>query len=204
MRNYVVLLFLILAQSLWAEPADFKAAVDSLDILLQHRMYYQQRRSQSIDSIRAAVPAAGRDRPMAYKRLADSYRRFNIDSALYYYDEALMALSDSNSLDYKRIGWAKSSIMPVNGLLHEGRELFESLKPESADSSIMREYYANGVELYLYITDYYPHSVYKKKYAEIAFALNDSLLSFFFSRVVTNIVCIRLSGIFIMAGMRWL
>lgn len=179
MKNYVVLLFLILAQSLWAEPADFKAAVDSLDILLQHRVYYQQRRSQSIDSIRAAVPAAGRDRPMAYKRLADSYRRFNIDSALYYYDEALMALSDSNSLDYKRIGWAKSSIMPVNGLLHEGRELFESLKPESADSSIMREYYANGVELYLYITDYYPHSVYKKKYAEIAFALNDSLLSFF-------------------------
>ena len=179
MKNYVVLLFLILAQSLWAEPADFKAAVDSLDILLQHRVYYQQRRSQSIDSIRAAVPAAGRDRPMAYKRLADSYRRFNIESALYYYDEALMALSDSNSLDYKRIGWAKSSIMPVNGLLHEGRELFESLKPESADSSIMREYYANGVELYLYITDYYPHSVYKKKYAEIAFALNDSLLSFF-------------------------
>lgn len=47
MKNYVVLLFLILAQSLWAEPADFKAAVDSLDILLQNRGYYQQRRSQS-------------------------------------------------------------------------------------------------------------------------------------------------------------
>ena len=179
MRNYVVLLFLILAQSLWAEPADFKAAVDSLDILLQNRGYYQQRRSQSIDSIRATVPAAGHDRPMACKRLADSYRRFNIDSALYYYDEALKSFPDSSSLDYKRIGWAKSSIMPVNGLLHEGRELFESLKPEAADSSIMREYYANGVGLYLYITDYYPRSVYKKKYGDIAFALNDSLLPYF-------------------------
>lgn len=178
MRNYVVLLFLILAPLLRAEPADFVAAVDSLDILLQHRAYYQRRQRNSIDSIRAAVPPTGNDRAKACKRLADGYRRLNIDSALYYYDEALKALADSNSLEYKRICWAKSSIMPVGGLLHEGRELFESLKPGvDADSSVMREYYANGVELYLYITDYYPRSVYKKKYGEIAFALNDSLLT---------------------------
>lgn len=178
MRTFLIIIAIFLPIILHAEPADLDAAIDSLDELIAHRGNYMRKQRKLIDDIESELHMASQaDKSRIYARVAEKFRRFNIDSAIYYYDLALKALPDSNSTDFRRIVWAKSSIMPVNGLLMEGRQLFEENKPREVDSAFRDEYFYNGVQLYSYISDFHTMPRYKKVYAGMAMALNDSLLT---------------------------
>lgn len=180
MRIFLSIISIIMYVASWGQAANLHDAIDSLDGLINRRGDFMEKHRHCIDSIEREISHASNsiDLAFAYKTIADSFRRYNIDSAIYYYDRAMANIADVESTDYKRIAWAKSSIMPVNGLVLEACRLYEENTPSVADSAYISEYYANGVEMYLYITDYHTLPVYRYKYAGMAMELNDSLLNY--------------------------
>ncbi|MDE5643423.1 MAG: hypothetical protein K2I56_08020 [Muribaculaceae bacterium] len=178
MRILFIIVALVFPIVSLAEPANLEAAIDSLDALISHRNEYLHRQRLAIDRIEAQLAAPeGRSKSELYTGLADAFRRYNIDSAIYYYDMALKNVPDANSLEYRRVAWAKSSIMPVNGLVMEAQQLYEDNRPQLSDSAYLGEYYYHGVHLYMYITDFHTLPAYRLMYAKKSMQLNDSLLS---------------------------
>ncbi|MDE5929592.1 MAG: hypothetical protein K2H03_03830, partial [Muribaculaceae bacterium] len=146
MRILFIIVALVFPIVSLAEPANLEAAIDSLDALISHRNEYLHRQRLAIDRIEAQLAAPeGRSKSELYTGLADAFRRYNIDSAIYYYDMALKNVPDANSLEYRRVAWAKSSIMPVNGLVMEAQQLYEDNRPQLSDSAYLGEYYYHGV-----------------------------------------------------------
>lgn len=178
MKLFLLILAVVLPVTVRSAPAGLDEAVDTLDFRISQRQCYLQHRANRIDSLKSMLDrTTPGTRVSLLKSVADNYRPMNIDSAICYYDLAMQGVRDKNSIEYKRIAWAKSSIMPVSGLFREGCELFLGNRPDGKDTASLRDYYSNGVDMYLYIYDFHIIPYYRKLYGRKAMELNDSLLN---------------------------
>lgn len=179
----IVSLFLSVSAAFGADSraghaADLKSAIDSLDRLLQLSPAFDKAFELRIDSLKQRpMPPTARARALALKEVADNYRLYNIDSALHYYSLAEKSALEADSLTLRRIRWAHSSIMPVNGQIIDAISTYAAAVAQPGDSTYLAEYYKHGVDLYHYIIDFFPDREHKNKYAAIARAKNDTLLT---------------------------
>lgn len=166
MRLLILFTFLTLAVCGQARPKDLRTAIDSLDYVLKHAEDDYARQRIKITGLEAkAVRFGDEQRCALYKQIGDEFRRFDVDSAIYYYTAALHH-ADCDSAMIRRIIWARSAIMPVNGRVIEALEQFETHPPKDGDKDFLAEYYGAGARLYAYLIDNTSDVAMKREYAD--------------------------------------
>lgn len=121
MKRVVILLLAVLSVNVVSiaedYPATLEEAMEMLDDVIAHKDEYIKLKQEQLDSVKAQLKVVkGRESLNVYERLGDEYRRFNIDSALYYYNtgrEMAFQLGDSVMAQRFGINWA--SLLPVLG-----------------------------------------------------------------------------------------
>lgn len=165
MRIFLAILMFAFAVCAQATPANLGQAIDSLDLLIERadEIYAVQHRKISLLEGKARKAPEGQ-KALIYKQIGDEFRRFDVDSSIYYYGTGLRYVEGDSVLAHRLI-WARSSLMPVNGRVLEAVAQFENHPPTEADQAYLTEYYNHGARLYAYMIDDSNDPQQKREYA---------------------------------------
>lgn len=144
--------------------------IDELDAALRND--YSGARRLRIDSLARADGSGTFDRHMHLSRL---YSDFYIDSAVTYAERALEAATcrrDSIAAILRRAEVYNSSLM----MYKEASDIFDSVRPDSADTTLALARYTLGVQLFRNLEAMCPDSAMTAHYAAIKRAYRDSVL----------------------------
>lgn len=170
-RTLCTILFLLIL-SLSGCRGDDESSLRALDKALS--VDYPSVKIHSLDSIRR-LAALSADKWRLYDELAANYANFNTDSALFYnslaHDVAPDALCESKS-ELQRASIYNSSMM----MYKEAHEIFRSIAHDSSDSTLRRDYFILGVQLYRNLELLAPDDALRREYAGIKKGFRDSVL----------------------------
>lgn len=176
MRVFAAIIMFAVALTAGARPANLRQAIDTLDQLIEHADEYYGRQRSKISQLEGqALRAPEQQKAALYKQIGDEFKRYDVDSAIYYYGTGLRYV-DGDSVMAHRLIWARSAIMPVNGRILEAVEQFENHPPLAADKPYLAEYYASGARLYAYMIDIADDPVQKRAYADKSMQLTQQEL----------------------------
>ncbi len=134
---------------------------------------YESQRQRYIDSLKLALTPSAES---AF-RIAEAYRKFNIDSALVNYRRAidLSGTAGADSLaTLSRLRYV--SLLPASGYFAEAERIFDSINPESLSLPLKAEYFKAGNQLFFYASSSVSNKDRANAFARQAFAMTDSLL----------------------------
>lgn len=190
MRVRLVILFALMqifaanAVRLCALPTNLVAshlrqAVDSTDRYLDHRDYYIGLKRDAIKSIKDRLPGApGADSAIVLVDLAKAFRRYDVDSAAYYYEKAMQkSEAAGDSINYYRAALGLCAVNTLRGMVREAVGQFESIAPTSLRGSARQAYYDAGFDVFLTSASFYPEGEVGKDYLDRALAMSDALSS---------------------------
>lgn len=158
---------------------DLPSILLELDRKLEQRDAYVAQRQASIDSLTARLattsdPAA---RVALLRTIGNRYYNFQVDSALCYFsrgmDEAARAGLEA---DHQSLDLAYTSLLPVNGAVHEAINHFESIDTAAIFPANRQAYAEQGARMYFFATDYYRVDSLRLGYANKGLALSLSML----------------------------
>ena len=183
MKRVIILLLAVLSVNVVSIAEDYPATLDEamemLDDVIAHKDEYIKLKQEQIDSVKAQLKVVnGRETLNVYERLGDEYRRFNIDSALYYYNagrELAFQLGDSVMAQRFGINWA--SLLPVLGVVQEALDEYEAINQKNLYKENRAVYYEAGNQLYYFLTSFYPIPRTKYRYNRLALEMTDSLVA---------------------------
>lgn len=139
-----------------------------------HKKYEAERRRQ-IDSLKAV------DFPSAenYMKIAEANRKFNLDSALVYYQKSrIEAIKESNDSLAILAALRRASLLPASGYFSEAERIFDSINPSSLPDHLRAEYFRGGNQLFFYAAGCVSDKAMANQFAFRAMNYTDSLLQF--------------------------
>lgn len=154
-------------------------AVDSTDRYLGRRDYYIGLKREAIKSIEDRLALASRaDSAAVLVDLAQAFRRYDVDSAAYYYEKAMRkSESVGDSTNYYRASLGLCVVNTLRGMVREAVGQFETIAPTSLRGNERRAYYDAGFDVFLTSASFYPKGEVGKDYLDRALAMSDALAS---------------------------
>lgn len=154
-------------------------AVDSTDRYLELRDYYIERKQEAIGLIkdRLRQTEAG-DSTELLVALAKAYRRYDVDSAAFYYEKAIEnSMATGDSVNYYRSVLGLCAVNTLRGMVREAVNQFEAIAPTSLRGNDRPAYYDAGFDVFLTSASFYPEGQVGKDYLDKALAMSDALAS---------------------------
>ncbi|MDD3038511.1 DUF6377 domain-containing protein [Bacteroides sp.] len=183
MRNvaYYIFSFLFACPLLsFAEYADNKAALKSLDDVISRKEIFQVQKEKKIDSLK--VQLAHTTDPLGkyslYDSLFDAYVHYQADSALHYVNERMNILPLLNRPELENeIIIDRATVMGVMGMYMEAMEQLEKINPRMLNKETLLFYYQTYRTCYGWLADYTTNREEKKKYLLKTELYRDSIIS---------------------------
>ena len=189
MPRYVILLLLLVAPLLFFRcgndepmeevPSNARDAMRALSVALDNHDDRCARRTQYIDSLKTELMYAELgDSLTLLEEIVKGYRHFQLDSFVYYSDEAIRVADSMGKSDMAvALGLRKIESYPLLLRFDEALNDFDEFDPISLSDANRRLYYEVGRRMYLYFTTVHSagalYDGYIGKFAEY----NDSLLA---------------------------
>lgn len=159
-------------------PSSLEIALDKLDMVISQRESYMHRQQQPIDSLKKLISSSSTTQlPQLYETIGNKYRRCNIDSALLYYQKGINAAETTNNQQAKqRISLSRIAILPVQGIVKEAVELYDSIGKSVYSENILH-FHEVGNRLFFFASSFYPIDEFSNYYTKRAIQSTDSLVA---------------------------
>lgn len=151
------------------------ALLESLDKALSGDYIFH--RINTLDSLRRLAESSGKYRWHRYHELASRYSDFDVDSALYYNDLARKNATADSQLTRTNLQLASlynSSLM----MYKEAFDIFSSINIVASDTTLKKDYFVLGVQLYRNLEGLAPDETMKARYAGVKRAFRDSVMKY--------------------------
>lgn len=154
------------------------ATVDSIDAYISRSAYFDGLKRRKIDDARRISDGAPEDeKAEALLNLGRNFRRYNVDSAAYYYDKAReLAITHSDNVLRQEAMLDLAAVNPLRGLVKESVDIFESIDPETLPSELLPHYFDCGFDVFVTTASFYGNEPEGQRYLDNALRLSDSLI----------------------------
>ena len=162
--------------------AELSEVLDSLDMYLARRADYRADAAGRIDVLRRELTdAISADSAVRVcRRMGDTYRTFNVDSATAYYRMAADIAATAGLQDERWDARLRlDGALPMSGVFKEAIDDYESIPYDSVPATKRLLYHQVGSEIYLLAYSFYPEGDLRNKYRSRAVESMDSLLGIF-------------------------
>ena len=159
-------------------PTNLEMALDRLDMAISQRESYMHQQQQPIDSLKSLISTASEAQlPQLYEEIGNKYRRCNIDSALSYYIKGISVAEETNNISAKqRISLSRVAILPVQGIVKEAVELYDSIGKSVLNENRVH-FHEVGNRLFFFASSFYPIDEFSDYYTKRALQSTDSLIA---------------------------
>lgn len=131
---------------------DLNRSLDQLDSYLESRPSYLEKRLHRIEALKRT--ALAHPSPESLADVADAYRSFNNDSAIFFYQRAVDIAGPGSGIA-GLITARQAELLPLAGFNAEAIRRFESVCVDSLSPDQLVEYYDAGRAMYSNITAFY-------------------------------------------------
>ena len=163
-----------------AYPPPMSDYLDSVDYYLKNASVFTQKALTDINSQLDTidnVPIPARFKAMA--KLGRRLEQIDIDSAMTVYRNGeLLAREVGDERYINKFRYRKGSVLTMMGLVREGIELYNSVRPENVDKNDKLDYFATGQRIFDAAVDYYRVDSLKQRYRTMSYVHNDSTLAY--------------------------
>ncbi len=173
MTRLVLILFLLIQTAdMAAQHGSNRQLYQTLDSLIANYDLLTTEKERRVAAIKEGVKGIKLTPEQQYdlnQRLYDEYVAYKFDSAFYYIDKNVKALSGSN--DYNRFAASAvrmAHILAVTGLFDRARRLLDQVSPDSINDEQKIAYYNQQSELNIYRTEMAQHTEYMYDYVQRA------------------------------------
>lgn len=154
-------------------PPTLEAAIDSTDRYLAKRHSYSAAKEKRIAEI-ASRKVTNAEEAIALGR---EYRRYNVDSAARYFNDAIVFSEQSGDDASLRLAKLElAAVNPLRGIIKESVDMFESVDPAGLQSDEMLAYFDKGFDVYVTTAAFYSDNALGKDYTKHALMFSDSLI----------------------------
>ena len=179
--SFFILLLFLWPSFLGARPIysdSLRAALQELDLVVDNRKIYDNRKEQKIERLKESISLAGNDSVLyeIYNKLFREYFNYQTDSALHYVflKESLAKAKHWNYEDELRMN--RSELFSTMGMYKEAIDMLEKIDSKKLSTSLLRYYYSMWNSLYGLIAGYSLTQKERDIYYQTSTMYRDSLI----------------------------
>lgn len=161
-------------------PLSTENYLDSVDVYLSQADEYTQAALTEIEAKRKHMSTLPVEEQLAlFAEIGSRFELIDADMAMAVYCEAEeLAANNANERYIKKFRYRKGSVMPMMGLVREGIETYNSVKPDDVDPRDKFDYFNTGHHIFDAAVDYYRVDSLKNKYKALSVLYADSVLAY--------------------------
>lgn len=171
-RQSIILVLMVLAIESKAQQTSNRQLYQTLDSLIEQYDQLTAEKERRVTALKEGVKGITLTPEQQYdlnQRLYDEYVAYKFDSAFYYIDKNVKALSHSS--DHNRFAASAvrmAHILAVTGLFDRARRLLDDVNPDSINDAQKIAYYSQQSELNLYRSEMAQYTEYFYDYIQRA------------------------------------
>lgn len=156
---------------------DLKSLVDYLDHIITNKQQFIEQKEHRINGLKNLLTSASSSYEYEYElnlKLYDEYKKFKLDSAIYYIDRNLEiadSLKNAKLVQTSKIQLA--SLYSYSGMHRESEEILKNIKKRDIPKDLLPDYY----EAYLRFFEHYSAVSFQYIYVNQIQSYRDSLMS---------------------------
>ncbi|MCP9611687.1 DUF6377 domain-containing protein [Coprobacter tertius] len=176
-QKYILLLFLCLFNSVVYGKEDLKSMSDFLDQIIDNKEQYTHNKNQVITSLKKILNTKHSSLRYEYEinsELYKEYRKFKLDSAIYYARRNVEIANLLNDKNIKHLSEIKlASVYSFSGKFLESEELLKNIQSKDLPKQILGDYYEACSRFY----EHYAAASNQPQYNHLIEIYRDSLLA---------------------------
>lgn len=155
-------------------PQTLDEAIDSTDWYLSRRHVFSAAKEKRIADLYVTDVHHS---PKDAIALGQEYRRYNVDSAAFYFNNAInLAENDRDYATGRRAMLELAAINPLRGIIKESVDMFESVNPSELNKDELLTYFDKGFDVYVTTAAFYADNHLGQDYIRRALTYSDSLV----------------------------
>ncbi|MDE5553947.1 MAG: hypothetical protein K2J10_02045 [Muribaculaceae bacterium] len=170
------------ATPLPAEPGNggFKLAIDSTDYYIARSSEFADLKRLEIDKVRKKLASVDDDDlAEAMLELGRNFRRYNVDSAAYYFDRAKQLAEQYGDETVRTAAMLElAAVNPLRGIIKESVDMFESVDSRLLTTEALQNYFDRGFDVYVTTATFYGDDAHGREYLDKALVYSDSLVKY--------------------------
>ena len=157
-------------------PQTFEAAIDSTDNYLSKRQFFSSAKEKRIAEVYAGNSVIDANGAISLGR---EYRRYNVDSAARYFNDAIhLAEAEGDDSVRRQATLELAAVNPLRGIIKESVDMFESVDPTVLHKDDRLTYFDKGFDVYVATAAFYADNPLGRNYTAKALTFSDSLASY--------------------------